>query len=52
MKSIKFKMDKIVCQDCSSEFKVNKYRVKIPIPRKVPCSHVPDHLCKKKEDAK
>ncbi len=46
MKSIKFKMDKVVCQDCGSEFKVNKYRVNIPVPRKYPSSHI-NHKCKK-----
>ena len=51
-KKLKFKMNKVVCSECGYKVRTNKYKVKLPIPRKVPCSHIPDHLCEKKNKDK
>ena len=45
---MKFKMDIVLCEECGYKVKTNKYKFKLPIPKKVPASHI-DHKCKKEK---
>ncbi len=50
MKTMKFKVDKVHCEICSTIFKVNKYKTKLPMElakgRAIPKKQLPKHQCK------
>ena len=43
-KGMKFKVDKIACEKCNKEFKVNTYNNNMPTPKRLPASHI-EHEC-------
>ena len=45
IKGLRFKVNTVKCSECNKEFNVNTYKNHMPMPRIIPCSHVPSHSC-------
>ena len=44
-KFLSFKVNEVACESCNKTYKVNTYKNSMPVPKKLPKSHLPEHKC-------
>ena len=45
-RSMKFDQDSVSCEVCNKSYPTNRYKTIMPMAKKLPKSHLPDHKCK------